>query len=79
MLDKCQIREAIKILNQLVKTSPDNFAYVHDLAVALEEAGHTETSLQYFQKAVSLQPNNATQATIHWAGYIRSIIKQKKQ
>ena len=69
LLDKGQIKEAIDILNPLVKNNPNNFAYVHDLAVAFEEGGETDTALEYFQKAEKLQPNNATCHYL-WDAYI---------
>ena len=49
-IDRGQAKEAVDLLTKLNEDNPKNFAYVHDLAVALEMLGEKEKALQYFQK-----------------------------
>ena len=58
LLDQGKTQEACNILQELVNNNPQNFAYTHDLAVALEQLGDKDKALSYFKTAVKLSPDS---------------------
>ena len=51
-------KKAIKIADQLIKQSPNDFAVFDNLAAAYAEYGEFEKAISYQQKAISLSKNN---------------------
>lgn len=53
LLDQGKTKEACDILQELVNNNPKNFAYTHDLAVALEELGENDQALSCFKRQLN--------------------------